>query len=130
MRITILICCCAGLLISGCKKKETPAPAPSAPKAPGVSVDAPTADAAPPPPVVAQAPETTDAAPDPNAKPTSVPPELMKLKRLCEKYFDDYGRFPARWDDLINAKYIQKVPTGADGKPLDYVEFTRITANP
>jgi len=132
MRNTILICLAMAPGIVGCSKKEESAP-PPAPKSQGVSIDsqAPATPEAPPPPPVAAQPEATDSAnADSIPKSAKVSPELMKLKKLCEKYFDDFGRFPSRWEDLINAKYIPRVPTGPDGKPLDYVEFTQLTANP
>jgi hypothetical protein len=130
MRISCLLSLVATLAIFGCSKKEEMAPPAPAPKSAGVSVDgaAPPPDAPPPP-----APTQTDAA-DPGAeapvKMGKLTPELVRLKQLCEKYFNDYGRFPNRWEDLINARYISKIPTEPDGKPMDYVRFTQITSNP
>src|SRR5438552_489385 len=92
------------LVVSGChKKEESPAPAPAPTGNAGVSIDSTPAAAveAPPPPPPIQAEQAAAPDADPNAKPMKLPPELLRLRQLCDKYFNQYGDFPRDWQAMI-----------------------------
>ncbi len=49
---------------------------------------------------------------------------LWTIEFLAEKYAARHGRFPARLEDLVTARYLRSVPRDPSGIPLDYDSAT------
>jgi len=104
--------------LHGCGKKPADAPAPATPKqSTGVSVETPADNAAPPPP--APSPDTT-AAPVAAAPVDQSIPVDPGLQAALAKFFNDNARPAQNWKELLDGRYITRIPQGADGKPLDW----------
>jgi hypothetical protein len=103
----------ASVLVVGCGKKESTAPAPTAAKPPAVSVsDAGAGDAVPPSAPDAQAAPAGDA---------SGPEIDPAVKAAIQKYISKKGAPPRSWIDLtVEQGYLDRIPTGKNGQPLDF----------
>lgn len=121
--ITAVVAITGAVCLTGCGKEETVVVPP--PKAAGAaggeqSVDSllggsatPVRSAAPPAP-------TGAGAVVPGATKVKVDPVL---KAAIERYFENSGRAPEAWADLVKKQLIPAVPLDASGKPLDFRQF-------
>jgi predicted small lipoprotein YifL len=107
--------------LAGCGRKASDLPPPAASGAKSVSVSAlanatPAAEAP-----VAVAPQDANAAAAPAPAPVDAdPPVDPGLRAALVKYFTDQMHPAESWQDLLSGRYISRIPTGADGKPLDW----------
>ena len=121
----IVIPVTAIFLLAGCGKEETPAAAPAANPAKSATTEQ-SADLllggsqapARPAPTATPAP-TPEAAGVPAAKPKVDP----VLKLAIERYFNESGRAPETWMDLVKKGYLTSVPLDASGNPLNFRQF-------
>lgn len=111
--LTALCLMVAGLLMEGCREQKVDrvkrvAPAP------------PTAVSVPPPPQQQR--------PGPSVAPAaaSVGQQIVEdqsdaaLRQILTKYFNEQAQTAQGWEELLAKKYITQIPTGSDGKPLDW----------
>jgi len=111
-------------LLAGCGKKKEEAPASTGEKKQAVNVSdllanpapsaeaatTPAGDGAPPPPAADSAPAA--------ANPAEVDPAI---KEAIKKYVEKKHISPRSWIDLtVEQGYLQGIPMGKDGKPLDF----------
>ncbi|MBI3875952.1 MAG: hypothetical protein HY300_08345 [Verrucomicrobia bacterium] len=76
------------------------------------------APATPAPPTQPSEPANASATPAP--PPDAVPGVDPKLRAALAKYFNDNQHPAESWQDLLSGRYLTKIPTGPDGKPLDW----------
>jgi hypothetical protein len=106
----------ASLLIA-CGEKEQPAPPPPKPKPAAEAGEIPLPGAPVAKPAVPTVPAV--AAPGLPDRPKVDP----ALKAAVERYFNESGRAPESWQDLIKKKLITSVPVDQTGTPMDFKKF-------
>ncbi len=104
-----------GFLI-GCGRPEPPPLAPSAAPPAEQTLELPGTPPAPRAPATVAAPATSSG-------PAQSPPVDPATKLAIERYFNEMGRAPQSWADLIAKKYIAAVPLDPTGKPVDFNKF-------
>ena len=52
------------------------------------------------------------------------PVNPKEVRAAYHRYFEKVGNFPNGWPDMIRQKIIPAVPSGKNGQPLDFVQFT------
>lgn len=103
-------------MVTGCGKPDV-APVAPAPAAPAEqTLNLPGTPPAPRAPAASAAP----AAP---AALAQRPPVDPATKLAIERYFNETGRAPQSWADLIAKKYISAAPLDPTGKPTDFNKF-------
>ena len=102
--------------LTGCGKPDV-APVPPAPAAPAEqTLNLPGTPPAPRAPAASAAPAAPGVlAPRPPVDPAT--------KLAIERYFNETGRAPQSWADLIAKKYISAAPLDPTGKPVDFNKF-------
>ncbi|GDY23270.1 hypothetical protein LBMAG56_46170 [Verrucomicrobiota bacterium] len=105
----------AGSLI-GCDKPAAPSAPPTAAAPAEQTLDLPGTPPAPRAPAASAAPAA-------HAAPASRLPVDPATKLAIERYFNETGRAPQSWADLIAKKYIGAAPLDATGKPVDFNKF-------
>jgi hypothetical protein len=117
--------------VSGCSKKEEAPPPVPAPKPAGASIEATLGDAPAPP----QTPAPTAPTATPEAPPADVPGDKVEdqlptappnssktspihqpLTATLRNYQVDTGKLPKDFNTLVQANYIDKIPTPPPGK--------------
>jgi hypothetical protein len=120
----VLVCAGCGKRDSG--KSATPPPNPG----PAVSIESlatPSAEAPAAPPSAPASPEPSqDTAAPLTPKAAKLPPEMLALKKVYEAHFERYGNFPSSWKEMIDTRSIKSVPSGPDGKPLEWGKFIEL----
>lgn len=105
----------AGLAVS-CGKSDAPPAVPSAAAPAEQTLELPGTPPAPRAPAASVVP-TAPAASAPR------PPVDPATKLAIERYFNETGRAPQSWADLIAKKYIGAAPLDPTGKPVDFNKF-------
>lgn len=115
LRSVVAAAAIAGSLI-GCGKPETPPVAPTAAAPAEQTLNLPGTPPAPRAPAASAVP-TAPAASAPR------PPVDPATKLAIERYFNETGRAPQSWADLIAKKYLSAAPLDPTGKPVDFNKF-------
>ncbi len=126
MKKAVLMLAIFGAALTACKKNEEPVP--EAAPAPKRSASVETEAAPAPPPPGAPAPEAAAEATPP---PTDITDKLPtapndsslatgavneQLTLALHRYFENTSKMPQTFQDLVKAKYIDKMPTPPPGK--------------
>lgn len=113
--------------LTACKKNEQPAPEAAAAPQRTASIEAEAAPAAPPPATPAPDAAAQAATPPPadvtDKMPTAPNDSSLtkgavheQLTLALHRYFENTSKMPQTFQDLVNAKYIDKMPTPPAGK--------------
>lgn len=108
-RIQLLALVMAVLLLDGCRRRKPETVAPVSPQevsSPAASVTAPI--------VPSLAPTAS------RAEPIIAYQVDAGLQKVLVKFYSDNTRPAMSWEDLVGGHYIPAIPTGPDGKPLDW----------
>ena len=105
----------AGLAIS-CGKSDAPPAVPSAAAPAEQTLELPGTPPAPRAPVASTVPAASPA-------PAPRPPVDPATKLAIERYFNETGRAPQSWAELIAKKYLSAAPLDPTGKPVDFNKF-------
>lgn len=115
LRSLATVAAIAGML-TGCGKPEAPSAAPTVAAPAEQTLNFPGTPPAPRVPAASAAPAAPSA-------PAPRPPVDPATKLAIERYFNETGRAPQSWADLIAKKYIGAAPLDATGKPVDFNKF-------
>ena len=123
-RVAAVVAVAGVVCLAGCGKEETVVVPP--PKAVGGAAGEQSVDSllgGPAAPVRSAAPPVL-----PTGAGAVVPGEAKVkvdpvLKAAIERYFENSGRAPEAWADLVKKQLIPAVPLDASGKPLDFRQF-------
>jgi hypothetical protein len=123
---TVLILAVLGFTLTACKKNEATAPEAAPPPPRSASIETEAAPAPPPPstPAPEAAAEATPPPTDVTDKMPTAPNDSslatgavhQQLTLALHRYFENNSKMPQTFQDLVTAKYIDKMPTPPPGK--------------